>query len=146
MLLHQLLLHKRLERRVLLGPPPLSHSRKRPHQLRMLLVSAAQQRLQLPSPDTRITGNLFEAAAAASRAPASGAAASGAAGAGAGARTGGSSEMAAIAAQPIFGQLRQLVQQNPALLQPFLQQLGASNPELLSVRRAREAVALVTLT
>lgn len=41
--------------------------------------------------------------------------------------------MAAIASQPIFGQLRSLVQQNPALLQPFLQQLGASNPELLSV-------------
>lgn len=41
--------------------------------------------------------------------------------------------MAAIAQQPIFSQLRSLVQQNPALLQPFLQQLGASNPELLSV-------------
>jgi len=33
-----------------------------------------------------------------------------------------------------MGQLRALVQQNPALLQPFLQQLGASNPELLTVR------------
>ena len=41
--------------------------------------------------------------------------------------------MAAIASQPIFAQLRSLVQQNPALLQPFLQQLGASNPELLSI-------------
>lgn len=34
---------------------------------------------------------------------------------------------------PIFAQLRTLVQQNPALLQPFLQQLGASNPELLTL-------------
>ncbi|SGZ00086.1 BQ5605_C034g11324 [Microbotryum silenes-dioicae] len=45
----------------------------------------------------------------------------------------GSSELAQLAQQPIFGQLRSLVQQNPALLQPFLQQLGASNPELLSI-------------
>lgn len=30
-----------------------------------------------------------------------------------------------------FQQIRQLVQSNPALLQPLLQQLGASNPELL---------------
>ena len=34
---------------------------------------------------------------------------------------------------PIFSQLRSLVQQNPSLLQPFLQQLGASNPELLTL-------------
>ncbi|KAI8139895.1 hypothetical protein BJV82DRAFT_646003 [Fennellomyces sp. T-0311] len=32
---------------------------------------------------------------------------------------------------PHFQQLRQLVQSNPAMLQPILQQLGASNPELL---------------
>lgn len=34
---------------------------------------------------------------------------------------------------PIFTQLRGLVRQNPALLQPFLQELGRSNPELLTV-------------
>jgi UV excision repair protein RAD23 len=32
-----------------------------------------------------------------------------------------------------FQQLRQLVQQNPNLLQPVLQQLGASNPQLLQM-------------
>ncbi|KAI7847818.1 hypothetical protein BDC45DRAFT_562052 [Circinella umbellata] len=32
---------------------------------------------------------------------------------------------------PHFQQLRQLVQSNPAMLQPLLQQLGAANPELL---------------
>ncbi|GAA5974952.1 hypothetical protein JCM5350_004517 [Sporobolomyces pararoseus] len=46
---------------------------------------------------------------------------------------GGSSELAALRSTPIFSQLRSLVQQNPSLLQPFLQQLGASNPELLTL-------------
>lgn len=32
-----------------------------------------------------------------------------------------------------------MVQQNPALLQPFLQQLGASNPELLQVINRNQA-------
>ncbi|CAO3616145.1 unnamed protein product [Cunninghamella blakesleeana] len=35
-----------------------------------------------------------------------------------------------------FQQLRQLVQTNPAMLQPLLQQLGQSNPELLRVINA----------
>ncbi|KAL1917425.1 uncharacterized protein VTP21DRAFT_3818 [Calcarisporiella thermophila] len=35
--------------------------------------------------------------------------------------------------QPQFQQLRQLVQQNPTLLQPLLQQLGHSNPQLLQL-------------
>ncbi|BGO99592.1 putative Uv excision repair protein rhp23 [Rhodotorula toruloides ATCC 204091] len=69
--------------------------------------------------------NLFEAAAAARNAPSAPAAATGGAGA--------SPELAALRSNPVFGQLRSLVQQNPALLQPFLQQLGASNPELLSL-------------
>jgi len=34
---------------------------------------------------------------------------------------------------PQFRQMIQVVQQNPALLQPILQQLGQSNPELLTV-------------
>jgi UV excision repair protein RAD23 len=36
--------------------------------------------------------------------------------------------------QPQFAQMRQLLQQNPALLAPLLQQLAASNPQLLQVR------------
>lgn len=78
--------------------------------------------------------NLFEAAAAARQQPPAAAAAG--AGAGTGAGAGASPELAALRSNPVFGQLRSLVQQNPALLQPFLQQLGASNPELLSVRFA----------
>ncbi|GAA5847500.1 hypothetical protein JCM9279_000514 [Rhodotorula babjevae] len=77
---------------------------------------------------TNAPRNLFEAAAAARSAPQQPAAA--AAGAGAG---GNSGELAQLRNAPIMGQLRALVQQNPALLQPFLQQLGASNPELLTL-------------
>ncbi|BGP41076.1 UV excision repair protein rad23 [Rhodotorula kratochvilovae] len=75
--------------------------------------------------------NLFEAAAAARNAPPPAAAAAG--GAGAGAVSGGSGELEQLRSAPIMQQLRGLVQQNPALLQPFLQQLGASNPELLTL-------------
>lgn len=35
--------------------------------------------------------------------------------------------------QPQFQQLRQVVQRNPALLQPLLQQIGQNNPNLLAV-------------
>ena len=41
--------------------------------------------------------------------------------------------MAYLARQPQFVQLRQVLQNNPALLQPILQQIGQSNPELLQV-------------
>ncbi|KAM0789434.1 hypothetical protein ACM66B_000257 [Microbotryomycetes sp. NB124-2] len=89
------------------------------------------------APSTNAPRNLFEAAAAQSRAPAqtSGAGTGAASAAGAGGSDSGqpSGELAALASQPIFAQLRQLVQQNPALLQPFLQQLGQSNPELLQM-------------
>ncbi|KAJ9106032.1 hypothetical protein QFC20_004092 [Naganishia adeliensis] len=75
--------------------------------------------------------NLFAAAAAAMQqqrgpggVPAAGAggqaAPSAAAGAGA----------AAMGNHPMMAQLRQLVQQDPALIQPLLQQLGANNPQL----------------
>jgi UV excision repair protein RAD23 len=39
-------------------------------------------------------------------------------------------ELAAITNNPQFAQLRQMVQENPALLQPMIQQLMASNPQL----------------
>ena len=42
--------------------------------------------------------------------------------------------MAYLARQPQFTQLRQVLQNNPTLLQPILQQIGQSNPRLLQVR------------
>jgi len=39
-------------------------------------------------------------------------------------------DIEAIRNSPMFGQIRQMVQQNPALLQPLIQQLAASNPAL----------------
>lgn len=59
--------------------------------------------------------------------PGSAAASGGAADAGAGALP---EELAAITNNPQFAQLRQMVQENPALLQPMIQQLMASNPQL----------------
>jgi UV excision repair protein RAD23 len=68
--------------------------------------------------------NLFEASAAA-------------ASSGQGAPAPSSAESAAalegIRNSPQFQQLRQLIQAQPQLLQPILQQLGQSNPELLQV-------------
>ncbi|KAL7318703.1 UV excision repair protein rad23 [Mucor circinelloides] len=44
---------------------------------------------------------------------------------------GGNTDFSSLRNTPHFQQIRQLVQSNPALLQPLLQQLGQSNPELL---------------
>ncbi|KAG2201596.1 hypothetical protein INT46_007747 [Mucor plumbeus] len=44
---------------------------------------------------------------------------------------GGNPDFSGLRNTPHFQQIRQLVQSNPALLQPLLQQLGQSNPELL---------------
>jgi UV excision repair protein RAD23 len=44
---------------------------------------------------------------------------------------GGNPDFANLRNTAHFQQIRQLVQSNPALLQPLLQQLGQSNPELL---------------
>lgn len=41
--------------------------------------------------------------------------------------------MAYLARQPQFTQLRHVLQNNPTLLQPILQQIGQSNPRLLQV-------------
>ncbi|KAJ1020681.1 hypothetical protein NDA16_004073 [Ustilago loliicola] len=91
-----------------------------------------------PSPAGR-AGNLFEAAAAAQQA---GGAARGGAGAGAGAGgaggTGGllgeddgSGEQVIDLGNPaMLAQLQQLVQQNPAALQPLVQAIAQSNPQL----------------
>ncbi|CAG8594236.1 9138_t:CDS:2 [Funneliformis mosseae] len=40
---------------------------------------------------------------------------------------------AGLRSQPLFQQLRQIVQQNPSMLQPLLQQLGQSNPQFLQL-------------
>lgn len=93
-----------------------------------------------PSPAGR-AGNLFEAAAAAQQAgrPGAGGAARGGAGAGAGAggaggllgEDDGSGEQVIDLGNPaMLAQLQQLVQQNPAALQPLVQAIAQSNPQL----------------
>lgn len=69
-----------------------------------------------------------EAAAAAAAAPPAAAG-----GAGAGSSSSGSAELDAVIHLPIFQQLKTLVQQTPDLLQPFLHQLGQSNPDLFQI-------------
>lgn len=46
---------------------------------------------------------------------------------------GSADELAGLRSQPLFQQLRQIVQQNPSMLQPLLQQLGQSNPQFLQL-------------
>lgn len=54
------------------------------------------------------------------------------AGAAAGGGGGGGGSLDALRQNPQFQMLRSLVQQNPALLQPMLQELGKNNPQLLA--------------
>ncbi|KAF1364019.1 UV excision repair protein Rad23 [Lizonia empirigonia] len=74
--------------------------------------------------------NLFEAAAQAGqgRGAAGGARSGGAAGAGAGALNANSLDF--LRNNPQFQQLRQVVQQQPQMLEPILQQVGQGNPQL----------------
>lgn len=80
--------------------------------------------------------NLFEAAAQAAqgvgRAPRAGAAAGAGVGAGDAAGEGGAAmnNFDFLRNNPHFQQLRQLVQQQPQMLEPILQQVGAGNPQL----------------
>ncbi|KAJ9123281.1 hypothetical protein QFC22_001479 [Naganishia vaughanmartiniae] len=76
--------------------------------------------------------NLFAAAAAAMQQQRGGVPAAGGPGAAGQAPAQGLSAGAASALgnHPMMAELRQLVQQNPALIQPLLQQLGANNPGL----------------
>ncbi|OCF78567.1 UV excision repair protein Rad23 [Kwoniella mangroviensis CBS 8886] len=97
-----------------------------------LPAAPAQQPAQQPSGPAGSAENLFAAAEAAMNrdrgAPAGGAGGLGgvpggpAGGAGAGA--------GGLANAPHLQQIRELVQQNPALIQPLLQQIAASNPQL----------------
>ena len=83
-----------------------------------------------PTPAAATTGggdepiNLFEAAAQ------QGQGGRGAAGAGAGAGGGANPSMDFLRNSPHFQHLRQLVQQQPAMLEPILQQVADGNPQL----------------
>ncbi|RVX69803.1 hypothetical protein B0A52_06448 [Exophiala mesophila] len=77
--------------------------------------------------------NLFEAAAQAGQQTRGGAGGRGAAaglGAGAGAGAGAAQNIDFLRNSPHFQQLRQLVQQQPAMLEPILQQVAEGNPQL----------------
>ncbi|KAJ3396353.1 hypothetical protein HDV05_003183, partial [Chytridiales sp. JEL 0842] len=71
--------------------------------------------------------NLFEAGAAQAQSARPGT------GAGAAADPAAAASLQALQNSPQFNQIRQLVQAQPHLLQPLLQQLGASNPQLLQL-------------
>jgi len=88
--------------------------------------------------------NLFEAAAQAGGAGRGGAArgnagnmfaglGAGAGAAGAGAAAGGLGNLDFLRNNPQFQQLRQVVQQQPQMLEPILQQVGAGNPQLAAL-------------
>ncbi|KAJ3265604.1 hypothetical protein HDU77_004612 [Chytriomyces hyalinus] len=101
--------------------------------------SAAAQPAPAASADGYV--NLFEAGAAASR-PGT-AAGAGAAGAPAAADL---EQIAALRNSPEFQQFRQLIAAQPQLLQPMLQQLGQSQPELLRIIQQNPDAFLQILT
>jgi UV excision repair protein RAD23 len=76
--------------------------------------------------------NLFEAAARAGQQPSGGAGAGAGAGAAAGLAGGaaGTNALDFLRNNPQFQQLRQVVQQQPQMLEPILQQVAAGNPQL----------------
>ncbi|KDQ21499.1 hypothetical protein BOTBODRAFT_150357 [Botryobasidium botryosum FD-172 SS1] len=99
---------------------------------------AAPAQPAAPTPQAPSSGpqNLFQAAAQAAQG--GGAGGFGGAG-GAGAGAGGQlpqldpADIERLRSAPVFQQVRELVHQNPALLQPLIQQLAASNPQLSQV-------------
>ncbi|KAG8991129.1 hypothetical protein FRB93_002909 [Tulasnella sp. JGI-2019a] len=91
-------------------------------------IAAPAPGAQAPVPAAP-TGNLFQAAQAAAQAQGSGPGGARGRAAPSGGR-GPPIDLDAIRNSPVFGQIRQMVQQNPALLQPLVQQLASSNPGL----------------
>ncbi|GHJ86070.1 hypothetical protein NliqN6_2472 [Naganishia liquefaciens] len=83
-----------------------------------------------PSGGNAPADNLFAAAAAAMQQQRGGVPAAGPGGQAAPAPGAGAAGAQALGNHPMMAELRQLVQQNPALIQPLLQQLGANNPQL----------------
>jgi len=78
--------------------------------------------------------NLFEAAAqAAQNRGGAGGARSGGTGGGAAAGALNANSLDFLRNNPQFQQLRQVVQQQPQMLEPILQQVGAGNPQLASM-------------
>ncbi|GAO50140.1 UV excision repair protein Rad23 [Saitoella complicata NRRL Y-17804] len=84
------------------------------------------------------SGNMFEAAAAAAQNPPAGAAPGGAAAAAA-------SNLDFLRNNPQFQQLRQVVHQNPAMLEPILQQVAQGNPGLAALINANTEAFLALL-
>jgi UV excision repair protein RAD23 len=54
-------------------------------------------------------------------------------------------QFAALRSNPVFQQMRQLVRQNPQMLQPLLQQLAQSNPQLVQMIQSNPAAFLSLL-
>lgn len=77
----------------------------------------------VPSAQTDTPQNLFQAAALAQQQQ----------------QPGGTEELAFLRNHPQFQQLRRIVQENPALLQPLIQQIGQSNPQLLQLVNANQS-------
>jgi UV excision repair protein RAD23 len=118
------------------------------HEARPAPPAAAPQGEGSPTPAAPAAGqggeepvNLFEAAAQAGAGGRGGAARGGAGnlfgaagvGAAAGATAGGLGNLDFLRNNPQFQQLRQVVQQQPQMLEPILQQVGAGNPQLAAL-------------
>ncbi|BFZ61135.1 UV excision repair protein rad23 [Saitoella coloradoensis] len=88
------------------------------------------------------SGNMFEAAAAAAQNPSS---AGGAAPGGAAAAAAAASNLDFLRNNPQFQQLRQVVHQNPAMLEPILQQVAQGNPGLAALINANTEAFLALL-
>lgn len=96
-------------------------------------VQSPQQQTPSATAETATTGeaeNLFEAAARAGQQGGGGAGAGAGAAAGLAGGAAGANALDFLRNNPQFQQLRQVVQQQPQMLEPILQQVAAGNPQL----------------